>query len=107
MPCDVPTSGRTPGDQGQHKVALDLLHKAIDEAGEIPPASNHIPGTKRVVPLTLWRGYCKSGGLAAGDNEEAFKKAWQRSRDRLQNGGFISIWDNKVWIVNTEGDKGT
>ena len=92
---------------GQAQIALDLLKKAVVQAGESPPANNHIPGTKKVVPLTLWRGFCKSGGLAAGDNEEAFKKAFQRARVKLQNAGFISIWDDKVWLVNTEGDTGT
>ncbi len=96
-----------PAPSGQARIALDLLKKAVNQAGEIPPANNHIPGTKKVVPLTLWRGYCKSGGLAAGDNEEAFKKAFQRARVKLQNAGFISIWDDKVWPVDAEGDKGT
>ena len=107
VPCDVPTSGRKPRVQGQAKVALDLLHRAIDEAGEIPPANNHIPGGQMVVPLTLWRTYCKSGGLAGGDNEEAFKKAWQRVRDKLLTRGIISIWNDVVWLCNEEGDKGT
>ena len=93
---------------GQAKIALDLLRKALDEAGEIPPASYHIPGgTNRVVPLTLWRTYCRSGGLSEGDNDDAFKKAWKRARERLLSAGIIKVWDGLVWIVSNEGDKGT
>jgi hypothetical protein len=38
---------------GTKKVALDILRKAIDEAGVAPPASNHIPqnaGTTLIEP---------------------------------------------------------
>ncbi len=91
----------------QAKIALDHLKKAVEEAGEPPPASNHIGGQNRVVPLSLWRGYCQSGGLSEGDNEETFKKAWKRSKDRLLSIGIIKIWDGLAWIVSNEGDKGT
>jgi hypothetical protein len=93
---------------GQPKIALDLLTKAIENEGELPPASHHIPGGHfRVVPIDLWRRYCKTGGLAGGDNEEAFKKAWKRSRDRLVSLGYVRIWNDLAWIVAHQGDKGT
>ena len=60
-----------------------------------------------VVPVSLWRRYCKTGGLAAGDNAETFKKAFQRVRDKLQSQGIIRIWDDNVWIVEPKRDKGT
>ncbi len=92
---------------GQAKIALDLLERAIADAGEIPPASNHIPGGQnRVVPLSLWKRYCETGGLTEGDNAEAFKKAWKRVRERLLSGRFIVVWDNLVWLASSEGDKG-
>ena len=40
-------------------------------------------GTNRVVPLSLWRSHCMTGGLAEGDNDETFKKAWKRCCERL------------------------
>ena len=107
-PVDGPLAKTGARVGGQVKIALDLLERAIADAGEIPPASNHIPGGQnRVVRLTLWRGYCKDGGLTEGDNTEAFKKAWQRVRTNLQSRGFVGVWDNKVWLATAEGDKGT
>ncbi len=104
---DATTSQRTKVT-GQAKIALDLLVRAIADGGEIPPASHHIPGgTNRVVPLSLWRSYCMTGGLAEGDNDETFKKAWKRCRERLLSGGIIKVWDGLVSIVSNEGDKGT
>ena len=35
--------------RGAQKIALDLLRKAIDEAGSLPPASNHIPPNTRTI----------------------------------------------------------
>ena len=107
VPVDIPSSARRPKVTRQAQIALDLLRKAIAEAGRISPASNHIPGGQIVVSLNLWKDYCKSGGLAAGDNEEAFKKAWQRVRDKLLSSGNIRIWSDVVWLCDDEGDKGT
>ena len=107
VPAEVSTTTRKPKVTGQAQIALDLLRKAIAQAGKITPASNHIPGGQLVVSLNLWRDYCKSGGLAAGDNEEAFKKAWQRVRDKLLTTGNIRIWSDLVWLCDDEGDKGT
>ena len=107
VPAEISITTRKPKVTGQAQIALDLLRKAIAQAGEIAPANNHIPGGQLVVSLNLWRDYCKSGGLAAGDNEEAFKKAWQRVRDKLLSTGNITIWGDAVWLCGGEGDKGT
>ena len=42
VPADKNTTSERTKVSGQAKVALDLLHRAIADAGEIPPASNHI-----------------------------------------------------------------
>jgi len=84
---------------GQTKTALDLLHKALAEAGEIPPASHHIPGSVRVVRVDLWQRYCETGGLSAGEDESASRKAFKRARDRLRELNLICIWDVWVWPV--------
>jgi hypothetical protein len=61
---------------GAAKVALDLSVRAINDAGEAPPASNHIPsGTFRVVRLSLWRRYCYEGSVTDRDNPEAHARS--------------------------------
>lgn len=93
---------------GQAKIGLDLLRKAIADAGEILPAGGHFPGgQERGVPFDLWRRYCRKGGLTEGDNDDTFKKAWQRVRERLLSRGIIGVWDGRVWIAASEGDKET
>ena len=92
---------------GQAGIAFRLLQNALADKGETPPDHIHFPTNRRVVPLSVWRAYCQKGGLVEGDNEETLKKAWQRVRERLLNAGFIGIWEQRVWIIEPEGDRGT
>jgi hypothetical protein len=41
------------------KIALSALHEAIEECGEIPPASNQIPAGVKCVTLDQWRDYAE------------------------------------------------
>jgi len=86
---------------GAAKVALDLLKRAVCDAGERPPASNHIPqsGTIRVVPVSLWRRYCYAGTAGERDNAETKRKAFNRASSKLQELGKIGIWDEWVWPI--------
>jgi hypothetical protein len=72
---------------GQASTALKLLQKAIDEAGEVPPACNHVPPNVRAVPETLWRKYCYQGSISEGDNQDARRKAFNRAAGKLQQLG--------------------
>ena len=92
---------------GQAKVALDLLHRAIADAGQIPPASNHIPGQIRVVPLTLWREYCHEGLIGDRDNRDTIRRAFNRTSKKLQELGVISTWQDWVWLAGQPGQSGT
>lgn len=92
---------------GQAKIALDLLGKAITDAGEIPPASNHIPGQIKVVPLTLWKGYCMEGFAGDRDNRDTTKRAVNRNIKKLQELGLIGVWGNYVWPAGQPGQGGT
>ena len=83
---------------GAAKLALDQLVRAVADAGEQPPASNHIPsGTFRVVPLSLWRRYCYHSTVTDRDNPETQRKAFNRASQKLQELGLIGIWENHVW----------
>jgi hypothetical protein len=48
---------------GTKKVALDILRKAIDEAGVTPPASNHIPPNAGTTLIETWRAYAYQGTI--------------------------------------------
>jgi hypothetical protein len=77
--------------------ALQLLGKAIDEAGEVPPASNHIPASARCVTEDLWRRYCYQGGISSGEGD-ANKKAFKRAAEALVALGRVGKWEPYVWL---------
>jgi AAA domain len=100
-------SGRAKPLRGQAAIAFRMLENALADAGRPPPDTKDFPRDRSVIPLSLWRGYCQKGGLAEGDNDETFKTAWKRVRHSLQNSGHIGVWNDFVWIVEPQGDKGT
>jgi hypothetical protein len=103
----APQNSRKKPLNGQAAIAFRLLQNALADAGEPTPDSKQFPRGRLIVPLSLWRDYCRKGGLAEGDNDETFKTAWKRVRKRLQNGGYVGVWSDFVWVVEAEGDTGT
>ena len=86
---------------GKAKIALDHLRRALEDCGETPPTSNHITGTKRVVPKALWRTYCDMGSLADSDNPDSQRRVFARAVKTLQKLGYIEVWDDLVWLTGT------
>lgn len=84
---------------GQTKIALDLLNRALVDAGETPPGGGQIPDGVRAVKASLWRSYCDAGSISEGDNPEAQKKAFKRSAKKLQEAGIIGGWGPWVWLI--------
>ena len=81
------------------KIALDVLQRAIAEAGKDAPASNHIP-RRPVVEVETWRRYYYAGTASDGETPEARRKSFQRAREKLQAAGIIGIHADLVWIVD-------
>jgi hypothetical protein len=84
---------------GAKKVALDILRDAIDEAGSIPPPSNHIPPHTKTVSFETWRTYAYQASITDSDKSEARQKAFVRAANDLQRAGLIRKWGNHVWVV--------
>jgi hypothetical protein len=78
--------------------ALQLLATAIDEAGEVPPASNYIPSGVRCVTENLWREYCYRGAISAGD-QDAKRMAFKRAAEALVVAGRVGKWGEWVWLA--------
>ena len=87
---------------GAARIAFDLLQRAIDDAGETPPASNHIPRTSRVVRGSLWQAYCDKGTLTTSDKPDTKDRTFRRAAARLQELGLIGVWHDNVWIVRAD-----
>jgi hypothetical protein len=45
------------------KIALSALREAIDECGQVPPSSNHIPAGAKCVTFDQWREYAYRPGV--------------------------------------------
>jgi hypothetical protein len=85
--------------KGANKVALELLRKAVDEAGEVPPANNHIPPNTRTILIETWRTYAYQGSITESDKPDARQKAFVRASKKLQEANLVGIWGDRAWIV--------
>jgi hypothetical protein len=90
-----PKAARLSPAQGR---ALQLLADAIDAAGQVPPASNHIPSNIRCVTEDLWREYCYRGAISAGD-QHAKRMAFKRAAEALIAAGRVGKWEPFVWLA--------
>ncbi len=86
---------------GKAAIALELLERAIDADGEIPPENRRTPANVRAVRTTLWRRYCEQGSISDSDKPDTLDKAFRRASTTLQGRGFIGVWSDWVWIART------
>jgi hypothetical protein len=80
------------------QIALRALGEAVEECGEVPPASNHIPAKVRTVNLDQWRQYAYRRGISAGE-ERAKQQAFKRASDQLIASQHVGYWDGQVWLT--------
>jgi hypothetical protein len=85
--------------RGAKKVALDQLRKAIDEAGSVPPTSNHIPPNTRTISVETWRNYAYQGTITESDKPDSRQKAFVRAAKDLQAAELIGKWGDQVWLT--------
>lgn len=83
----------------QQQTALDLLKRAIEECGEPPPASSHIPENRVAVTEETWRRYCYAGAISPDGEQPAKQKAFRRSAEALLAAGRIGKWNEWLWLV--------
>jgi AAA domain len=81
------------------KIALQALTEALQEVGETPPASNHIPAGVRTVTIERWREYAYRLGISPSNEPRARQQAFKRAWESLRAASKIGVWDNCVWIV--------
>jgi hypothetical protein len=81
------------------KIALEALHEAIGEVGDVPAASNHILVGVKCVTLAQWRDYAYRRGISASEKPDATRIAFGRAAECLTAGQHIAIWDQFVWVI--------
>ena len=82
------------------QIALGALHDALNDCGEIPPASNHIPSHTLAVTLTQWRDFAYRRGISASDKPDASRVAFARASECLVAARQVAIWDLHVWAMS-------
>jgi len=80
-------------------IARQALEKALDEAGEIPPASNHIPKTVKTVHIDLWRKYAYALGISGSTEDRAKQQAFKRGAETLFAEGIAGTWQEQCWPI--------
>jgi AAA domain len=56
------------------KIALAALQEAIEECGQFPPTSNHIPARVKCVTQDQWRDYSERRRISNGGTKDAVRK---------------------------------
>ncbi len=82
------------------KIAFNALVEAINEVGEVPPASNHIPPSTKAVTIDQWRRYAYRRGICDSDKPRARQAAFQRAMTTLAASKCIGIWEPHAWLAN-------
>jgi hypothetical protein len=79
-------------------LALEALNYALDEAGAIPPVSNHIPANTKCITIDQWKDYAgRLAGTDIKDNSSSERRSFDRGKQRLKREKLIGIWDTYVW----------
>jgi hypothetical protein len=81
------------------QIAQKALRIALDEAGTVPPSSNHIPTNTRTVSLELWRKYAYGLGISGSDEARARQLAFRRSSESLFAASLVGTWQGQCWPI--------
>jgi hypothetical protein len=79
------------------QTALRALTEAVDECGELAPASSHIPAGVRVTTIEKWRQYAYRRGISPSEEPRARQLAFKRASEHLVGAQSVAIWDQHVW----------
>jgi hypothetical protein len=79
------------------QIALRALAEAIDEVGNLMPASNHIPARTKTVTFEQWRNHSYRRGISASNEPRAKQQAFKRASEYLIGEEHVEAWDNQVW----------
>lgn len=81
---------------GKAGLALRALQRALDDAGEAAPTTNHIPRGARVVSTDLWREYAYK--MMPEDKADTRRKSFTRGYEALIGSGHACSWGSHAWI---------
>jgi len=103
--CDAPATAQATKRKRLPKgaqIALRALSEAVEEAGSIPPASNHIPAKTTTVSIDQWRTYAYRRGISTSDEPRARQQAFKRATEYLIGEKHVGAWDNQAWSTKEQ-----
>jgi hypothetical protein len=86
------------------QIALRALREAINDLGEVPPASNHIPPNIKTVSVDQWRTYAYRLGVSGSSEARARQLAFQRAHSILVTARKVTVWEPHAWLAVGEQD---
>lgn len=86
---------------GKNEVAMQALHDALRDHGEIK-SGNTFPDNRKVVHVDHWREACAVHGLTNGVSESAGRQAFKRAKDKLMDMDEVREWGDHVWRVQDD-----
>ena len=86
------------------QIALRALREALDELGEVPPASNHIPPKVKTVTIEQWRERAYRLGVSGFSQARARQLAFQRAHSILVTARQVAVWEPYVWLGKQGGE---
>ena len=98
-PSDAPAMKAKPKLAPQAALALRILCDTINDEGEIPPASSHIPPNKRTITEEKWRANFYAGTSLDDSTPGTRQKAFVRASNKLQKLNLIGKWGDHIWLV--------
>ena len=82
--------------KGKNLIAMQALEGAIKEHGEVKRGSEY-PANRPCVSVEHWKEFCRKHGLADSDNPAAFRTAFSRAKNALNDAGAIRIFEDYLW----------
>src|SRR5262249_2759141 len=98
VPCDTRLGAGAAKRKAMPKgaqIALRVGAEAIDELGNLMPASNHIPARTKTVTFEQWRNYSYRRGISASNEPRAKQQAFKRASEYLIGEEHVGAWDNQ------------
>jgi hypothetical protein len=82
------------------QTAMRALRLALEEIGEQPPASIHIPAGVNAVTVEQWRTYAYQAGISDSAEARARQVAFKRAHETLVGEKHVGAWGDYRWLVN-------
>ena len=84
--------------KGATKIALEALHEAIAEGGELV-TSERIPAKTRTTTVVLWQQYYDAKTIGDTTKLDSKRRAFVRASGKLQDLKIIGVWKDRVWVA--------